>query len=135
MNPTEFNKLAKYQQEVARLQKGLMKFNQKLLKLPAKFGFKSIDEFIQALRRAEHGKTIVVTRKRQRKASEAVNLGVRNAKAKRKRATITPEIKQKVKSLLAAEKTGAEIAKAVEISLPSVQNIKKELGLVTKRGK
>lgn len=32
-------------------------------------------------------------------------------------------------------KTGNEIAAAVGISLPSVQNIKKKLGLVTKRGK
>ena len=30
-------------------------------------------------------------------------------------------------------KTGAEIAKAAGISLPSVQNIKKALGLVKKR--
>ena len=30
-------------------------------------------------------------------------------------------------------KTGGEIAKAIGISLPSVQNIKKELGLVKKR--
>lgn len=130
MNPTEFNKLAEYQQEVARLQKGLVKFNQKLAALPGKYGFKTMDAFIQALRRAAVDKSVSAASKGPRKVAPAVG-----AKAKRKRATITPEIKQKVKALLAAEKTGEEIAKAVGISLPSVQNIKKELGLVKKRGK
>ena len=52
---------------------------------------------------------------------------------RRKRSVITEEIKAKVKALLAQEKTGAEVAKVIGISLPSVQNIKKELGLVKKR--
>jgi DNA-binding CsgD family transcriptional regulator len=40
-----------------------------------------------------------------------------------------------VKKLVAAGKTGNEIAEALSISLPSVQNIKKALGLVQKRKK
>lgn len=47
----------------------------------------------------------------------------------------TPETKAKVKAMVGQEKTGAEIAAALNISLPSVQNIKKELGLVQKRRK
>lgn len=54
---------------------------------------------------------------------------------KRPRAVITPEIKAKVKELVKAKKTAGEIAKLVKISLPSVQNIKKELGLVVARKK
>jgi len=38
-----------------------------------------------------------------------------------------------VKKLVEAGKTGAQIAKEVRISLPSVQNIKKALGLVKAR--
>ena len=46
---------------------------------------------------------------------------------------ITAETKAKVKALTEAGKTGAEIAAAVGISVPSVQNIKKELGLTKAR--
>ena len=52
---------------------------------------------------------------------------------KRIRAKITDEIRAQVKTALeAGQKTGA-VAKAVGISLPSVQNIKKQLGLVKSR--
>jgi len=51
----------------------------------------------------------------------------------RTRAKITSETKDKVKALVKEGKTGAAIAKEVGISVPSVQNIKKELGLVKKR--
>jgi DNA-binding CsgD family transcriptional regulator len=46
---------------------------------------------------------------------------------------ITADTKLKVKQLVAAKKTGQEISKALKISLPSVQNIKKALGLVKAR--
>ncbi len=49
---------------------------------------------------------------------------------RRKRAVITDETRAEVKRLVEAGKTGAEIAQALGISLPSVQNIKKALGLV-----
>jgi transposase len=39
-----------------------------------------------------------------------------------------------VKKLVAAGKTGSQIAKAVGVSLPSVQNIKSALGMVKSRG-
>lgn len=115
MNPNDLKKLETYQKEIARLQAGIAKLNRKLVALPGKFGFRSMDDFIAALKQA------------QAKVGSAV------ARARRKRAVITDEIKAKVKSLFAQEKTGAEVAKAVGISLPSVQNIKKELGLVKKR--
>lgn len=115
MNPNDLKKLEEYQKEIARLQAGIAKMNRKLLALPGRFGFKSMDDFIGALRSAQaSGGTVV-------------------ARARRRRAVITDEVKAKVKSLLGQDKTGAEVAKAVGISLPSVQNIKKELGLVKKR--
>jgi DNA-binding CsgD family transcriptional regulator len=40
-------------------------------------------------------------------------------------------VRAEVKKLFEAGQTGAEIANAVGISLPSVQNVKKALGLVT----
>ncbi|MES2697761.1 MAG: helix-turn-helix domain-containing protein, partial [Verrucomicrobiota bacterium] len=54
---------------------------------------------------------------------------------KRTRSVITDDTRAEVKKLVEAEKTGAEIAKALKISLPSVQNIKKALGLVRKQKK
>ncbi|MCM2304928.1 MAG: ParB/RepB/Spo0J family partition protein, partial [Elusimicrobia bacterium] len=49
---------------------------------------------------------------------------------KTKRARITDDTRVQVKRLVEAGKTGAAIAKAVGISLPSVQHIKRQLGLV-----
>lgn len=113
--------LAKYQQKVAALQKQLSKENQKLLALPAKFGFKSVNELIAALQAASDSKS-----------GPSAKAGKMPA-GRKARVAITPEIKAKVKSLANDGKTGAEIAAAVGISLPSVQNIKKELGLVKAR--
>ena len=56
-----------------------------------------------------------------------------HAPAKRKRAKLTSELKDQVKVAVEAGKTGAAIAKEFGISLPSVQNIKKEFGLVKAR--
>ena len=49
------------------------------------------------------------------------------------RVKLPPEIEAQVKSLAEAGKTGNQIAAATGISLPSVQNLKKKLGLVAKK--
>jgi hypothetical protein len=121
MGQNKLQELAKYQQKVAALEKELGKVQRKLLALPGKFGFRSVAELIAALREAE------------KSGGTAPKIRVGKV-GRRKRAKITPEMKARVKSLTADGKTGAEIAKVVGISLPSVQNIKKELGLVKKRG-
>lgn len=53
--------------------------------------------------------------------------------AGRKRARITEAQRAKVKRLLAAGQTGAEISAAVGLSPPSVYAIKQALGLVKRR--
>lgn len=115
----KLNKLRKYQREMAKIEKELAGFNAKLAALPGKYGFKSMDSFIDALRATKSGANP--------KASGAKSSG------RKARATITPEMKQKLKALVGAGKTGSQIAKQLGISLPSVQNIKKELGLVKAR--
>lgn len=112
-------KLAALKAQVAALEAKLSRENQKLAVLPAKHGFKSMDAFIAALRAASGGKATP--------AASASSSG------RKPRAKITPETKAKVKELVKADKTGSEIAQALNISLPSVQNIKKELGLVKAR--
>ena len=52
---------------------------------------------------------------------------------RRKRAIINDDTRANVKKLVESGKTGSQIAKSLGISLPSVQNIKKALGLVKAR--
>lgn len=107
-----------YKKKIAALQKRAAKEQKKLLRLPGKFGFKTIGDLIEALKAAAKA------------AGSAYEAGKDGG---RKRTKITPEIKAKVKALAGEDKTAAEIASAVGISVPSVANIKKELGLVKKR--
>lgn len=93
-----------------------------LASLPGRYGFDSVGAFVKAVRDAAGG--------RSGGGRSAAKSGGR-----RRRAVITSETKAQVKTLVEGGKTGSEIAKALQISLPSVQNIKKELGLVKARKK
>ncbi len=109
---------------VAELEKSIAtELNRELSALPAKYGFDNLPAFFEAVKAASRGKV-----RGQAKPAPATG-----GKKRRKRAVITGETKSKVKSLVESGKTGAEIAKLVGISLPSVQNIKKSLGLVKAR--
>lgn len=88
-----------------------------LAALPAQYGFDNVPKFLKAVKAAAGSKP---------KAADA-------PKGKRTRAKITDDTRAKVKALVEEGKTGAEIAKALGISLPSVQNIKKAAGLVHAR--
>ena len=110
--------------KVVALEQSLAKeLNQKLAKLPAEYGFDSLSAFFKAVTAAAGG----------RRGPKAVKATGKPGK-RGKRARLTPELKDKVKSAVNAGKTGAAIAKEFGISVPSVQNIKKEFGLVKKRG-
>jgi len=92
--------------------------NQEFAALPGKFGFDSMDAFVKALK--------AVGGKREGRSGAG-------GKKRRTRAVITDATRAEVKKLVEAGKSGSQIATAVGISLPSVQNIKKALGLVRKR--
>ncbi len=98
-----------------------------LAALPEKFGFGSPAEFLAAFKAA----TGTVGAKRGRKPGKAKAAASKSGR--KARVPITDEIRAQVKKLVDAGKSGAEIAKAVGISVPSVQNVKKALGLVKKR--
>lgn len=104
-----------------------------LARLPSEYGYDNLNGFIKAVK-AAYGKGGKVAKgKPGRKAKAAA--APKAAKAKKgKRAKITDEVKAQVKALAEAGKTGQEIAKALGISAPSVQNIKKAFGLVKARG-
>lgn len=94
-----------------------------LRRLPADFGFGTLEAFVAALREAHRG-----AGKRGRGPG-------RPPGRRRRRAKITEETINAVRKAVDAKKTGAAIAKELGISLPSVQNIKKRLGLVRPRAK
>ena len=113
--------LAAARAKVVALEQSIAKeMKQKLVKLPSEYGFDSLSSFIKALKQAAGGR-----------GAKADKVGRPGKRAKR--AKITPELKESVKEAVKAGKTGAAIAKEFGISLPSVQNIKKEFGLVKKR--
>ena len=109
-------KIESYKSRIAALESKLFG---ELSKLPARYGFSDAEEFVSAVRQAS------------RTSPKAGKAGKRKRKP---RAKITDATRQKVKSLVAAKKTSAAIAKELNISVPSVQNIKKALGLVKARG-
>jgi hypothetical protein len=94
-----------------------------LASLPEQYGYDSLPTFIKALKAAAGHKPKAGSPK-----------ATKPKKQKQKRARITPEIKAQVKALAEAGHKGADIAKATGISHASVQNLKKELGLVKPRG-
>lgn len=110
--------LAAARAKVSKLEQAIVaKRNRQLAKLHLEHGFSSAAALIKAIKAAAAGKT-----------------GPAEAGARRKRSVITADTKAKVKALVQDGKTGNEIAKTLGISIPSVQNIKRELGL-TRTGK
>ena len=120
--------LAAARAKVAELeQKITAELQTELRTLPVRYGFDSADAFVAAVRAAS-GK-----RRGRKPGSGKAAAGSTSAPKRRKRAKITDETRVEVRKLADAGKTGNEIARALGISLPSVQNIKKALGLVKKR--
>lgn len=116
--------LAAAKAKVAELEASLVaERRQALLDLPAQMGYASVAELVKALRQAERGGSAP----RKPRAAAAPKAG------DRKRASITDETRAEVKKLVEEGKSGAEIAAKLGISLPSVQNVKKALGLVKAR--
>jgi ribosome-binding factor A len=97
-----------------------------LAKLPGDYGYANVNEFIKALKAAA-GKA------KKGKATKAAKAPKAPKAGKRARAKITPELKQLVIAAVQAGKSGSEISKEFGLSAPSVQNIKKEAGLVKAR--
>jgi hypothetical protein len=125
----KIKELALNKAKVAALEKSIAaQLNKELAALPGQYGFATVEEFVAAVKAASGGKG-----RGKAKAKAAAPAAKGGEKKRRKRAVITADTKAKVKALVEGGKTGSQIAKEVGISLPSVQNIKKELGLVKAR--
>lgn len=109
----KIKKLAEAKAAVELLEESLAK---ELASLPSDYGFVSMEEFIAAVRAAGRSRRRAPDRPRAQK--------------RRTRAKITEGTRAKVKKLVKSGKTGSQIAKSLRISVPSVQNIKKAIGLV-----
>jgi hypothetical protein len=134
---TKIKELNEARATVAQLEQVVAaELNSELAALPAQYGFASAADFVAAFEKAA-GKRRGRKPGKAEAAPTAAAKPEASAKGKRrkKRAVITDATRDEVKKLVAAGKSGSEIAKAVGISLPSVQNIKKALGLVGKPGK
>lgn len=115
--------LQKAKETVASLERSILEERPTALaSLPAQYGFDSARAFAKAVIAASQA-----PRKRSPK--------LKGARPKRsgKRARITDAMRAEVKEMAIAGKSGSEIAAKVGISLPSVQNIKKALGLTKVR--
>ena len=117
----KINELAGLRAKVAELEASLQReLASELAGLPAQYGFESVGAFVKAVQAA-------TGKRRGRKPGTPQPA---RGKKHRKRAKITDEIRAEVKRMVGEKKTGTEIAKALGISLPSVQNVKKAAGLV-----
>jgi hypothetical protein len=121
----QITELAVAKAKIVSLEKSIAKrLHKELATLHDKYGFESLGEFIKALKGTGSAGS----------GRKAIRLKASKTKVKRrKRAVINDDTRASVKKLVESGKTGSQIAKALGISLPSVQNIKKALGLVKAR--
>jgi hypothetical protein len=114
--------------KIVALEKSIAKrLHKELASLHDRYGFDSLGAFINALRGT--GRSGVPSKSRRGRPAKASTTKVK----RRKRSVITDDTRSSVKKMVESGKTGSQIAKALGISLPSVQNIKKALGLVKAR--
>jgi hypothetical protein len=133
----QINELEKAKALAAELEKEIAdSLGQELAALPADYGFESLAAFVRAVRAAAGGKIRRGGRVRPKKAKGPGRPKGPKAKKvvkRRKRAVVDDSMRAKVRALIEKGRTGTKIAKALGISLPTVQNIKKALGLVKVR--
>lgn len=138
MVSNKIKELAQARAQIALLEKAIADERAELAALPAKYGFASAADFVKAVKAAAAASGGRRGRKSATgKVAKAVPAAAKTkasaGRKRRKRAVITDETRASLKKMVEAGKTGGEIAKSLGISLPSVQNIKKALGLVKKR--
>jgi|SRR5688572_16511183 len=120
MTLNKWHELVQLRAKAASIEKKWASHRLKLLSLPQRLGYSKIGELIDALRLVQ-------------KDATPSNISRRASKKRKPRAQITAAKKAEIKKLIAAGKTGREIASVLDLSIGSVQNCKAELGLVKKR--
>jgi hypothetical protein len=128
MVTTKIQKLAALRKKIARLERVIeTELYEDLFGIHEQYGFAELKSFIKAVKLAAGSGG----RRKVRKVGRPKKVVV--VEKVRRRAKITDATRANVKKLVKAGLSGSKIAKAVGISLPSVHNIKKALGLVKAR--
>jgi hypothetical protein len=126
MVSSKIKQLADAREKVARLELAIeTELYEELFGLHSHYGFADVRAFLNAVRAAVRGGP-----RKTRKAGRPKKSAPPKS---HKRAVITDSIRAKVKKLVEGGVPGSKIAKETGISRPSVQNVKKALGLVMAR--
>jgi hypothetical protein len=125
----KLQELAKAKAKVAKLEQALASEREgKLRNLHTDVGFESREELIAALRGL--GGARAGGAKRGRKPGRPPG---RTKSGRKKRAKITPELRDQIIAAVKGGATGQAVADKYGVSLPTVQNIKNAAGLTKKR--
>lgn len=127
----KLQQLADARAKVEKLEKSIAAERDSVLRnLHVSAGFATREELIDALRALKGGA------KRGRKPGRPAAAAAAKGKGKggrKKRAKITPELRNDIVAAVKAGETGGAIAAKFGVSLPTVQNIKTAAGLTKKR--
>lgn len=122
----KLQQLADYKAKVEKLEKSVQAERDAVLRgLHTETGYATRDDLISALQSLGGGG------KRGRKPGKAA-AGSGGGKRK-KRVVITPDLREGIIAAVKAGGTGSAVAKKFGVSLPTVQNIKRDAGLTKKR--
>lgn len=123
----KLQQLADYKAKIEKLEKSVSAEREAVLRrLHTETGYETRDDLIAALRALGGGG------KRGRKPGRPAAAAAGGGKRK-KRAVITSELRDNIIAAVKAGGTGSAVAKKFGVSLPTVQNIKRDAGLTKKR--
>ncbi len=122
-----------YKSKIAGLEKKIVAEQKKLSSLHSKLGYSSRAELIKALMAL--GPSGRSASKAGKKPGRKAKPSASKSKGRRKRTTITPQLKASIVKALKAGGKGIKVAKDFGVSVPTIQNIKTEAGLIKKRKK
>lgn len=124
MLSSKIKELADYKAKIMELEKAVLEEREAALaRAHSDLGFASRADLIKALRALDKAGP----KRARRKASKAS--APAEKKSRRKRTTITPELRDSILAAVKEGGTGNAVAKRFGVSLPTVQNIKRAAGL------
>lgn len=116
--------LAQFKAKVEKLERSIKAERRALLaRLHEEVGLESREALIKALREVEDS------------SARRTPKGGRAGTAKRRRTTITPELRDAIITAVKGGATGGAAAARFKVSLPTVQNIKRAAGLTRQPGR
>ena len=130
MLSSKIKELADYKAKIVELERAVLEERESALsRAHSDLGFASRSDLIKALNALEKAGP-----KRGRKKGAKAASAPTEKKARRKRTTITPELRDSILAAVKEGGTGTAVAKKFGVSLPTVQNIKRAAGLTRAAG-